>query len=101
MLHRCRIAGEDEGVPFELRGGVVRLLALARRQQLQDMAGGVAGAAVGRVQLVSLAFLVLGHHQIDPAGDRVGFEILGRSINVAPSRSPALRACIIPHRPGY
>src|SRR5262249_13687204 len=54
------IAGQQEYVPFELRRRMVDILALAGRQQLQDVAGGVLGAGIGGVHLLRLALAVLG-----------------------------------------
>ena len=76
---RCvlRIAAEHEQVPLVLVGRVVGVgAAAARRDQFDDVAPEVLGARIGRVDLRLVAILVLGHHRIDAAGDRVGFDVL-------------------------
>src|SRR5882724_11825080 len=71
------IAGQEEDIPLELRRRVVGILALARRQQLEDVAGGVLGARIGRGHLLVGALLIFGEHERDAAVHVIGLEILG------------------------
>src|SRR3546814_14262738 len=76
-LRPGRSAGEHQEIPAEGRLAVVAI----RRRQLDDVAEGVSGARVGRVDGLGLALGVFGQLDVDLAGLRVRIDVfqIGRA----------------------
>jgi hypothetical protein len=88
------VAAAKEDPPLESEGGVIALLALAGRNELDHVAVTILRAWVGGVRLLGRALLVVGEHDVDQAVDRVGLDVLGTIEGRGPSRSAARRVSI-------